>query len=257
MDILKHNSMAWDNEVKLGNKWTVPVTQTEIEDAKKGKYELLLTPTKSVPKEWLKDMKDKNVLCLASGGGQQGPIFSALGANVTVFDNSKEQLKKDKMVSERDNLSIKLEQGDMRDLSRFEDESFDFIFHPISNCFISNVEVVWEECYRILKKGGVLISGFVNPIAFIFDLYELEKNNELIVSNSIPYSDIDDLPKEQLEERIKNNDTLDFGHSLQSQIGGQIDAGFVIGGFYEDNSGHEDLLDKYIDIFIATKALKL
>lgn len=257
MDILKHNSIAWDNEVKLENKWTVPVSKEEIEDARKGKYKLLLTPTKSVPKEWTSNMKGKNVLCLASGGGQQGPIFSALGANVTVFDNSKEQLKKDEFVSERDNLSIKLEQGDMRDLSRFEDESFDFIFHPVSNCFISDIELVWKESYRVLKKGGVLISGFVNPLTFIFDLYEWEKNNELVVSHSIPYSDIDDMPKEHLEERIRNNDTLDFGHSLQSQIGGQIDAGFVIGGFYEDNSGHEDLLDKYIDTFIATKALKL
>lgn len=256
MDIRKHNELAWDNEVKIGNKWTIPVTSDDIELAKQGKYNLLLTPTKPVPKEWTHNLKDKDVLCLASGGGQQGPIFSAIGANVTVFDNSKAQLSKDEMVANRNNLNIKLEQGDMRDLSRFEDESFDFIFHPVSNCFIDNVEKVWKECYRVLRKGGTLVAGFSNPLIYIFDLYEWENNNRLVVKNNIPYSDIEQLPKEQLEERINTNDTLEFGHSLQSQIGGQINAGFLMSGFYEDNAGG-DLLDKHIDTYIATRAIKL
>ena len=256
MNIVQHNSVAWDNQVKSENKWTIPVTSIEVEKAKKGEYTLVLTPTKPVPKEWIGQIEGKNVLCLASGGGQQGPILSALGANVTVFDNSKEQLAQDKMVSDRDNLSIRLEQGDMRDLSRFENETFDLIFHPVSNCFVNDIEKVWKESYRVLKKGGTLISGFVNPLVFIFDLYEWEKNDKLVVNKSIPYSDIDQLPKDQLDERIRTNDTLEFGHSLQSQIGAQIDAGFVIAGFYEDNS-NGGLLDSHIDTFIATKALKL
>ncbi|CEH34354.1 class I SAM-dependent methyltransferase [Romboutsia lituseburensis] len=256
MDIRKHNEIAWDNEVKIGNKWTIPVSSVDVDMAKKGNYTILLTPTKPVPNNWIGDVAGKDLLCLASGGGQQGPIFSALGANVTVFDNSKEQLSKDEMVANRDNLNIKLQQGDMRDLSRFDNETFDFIFHPVSNCFIDNIETVWSQCYRVLRPGGVLIAGFSNPISYIFDLYEWEKNNKLIVRNSIPYSDIEQLPKDQLEERIQTKDTLEFGHSLQSQIGGQIDAGFVISGFYEDKLG-DGLLDKHIDTFIATKATKL
>lgn len=256
MDIRKHNEIAWDNEVKIGNKWTIPVSSVDVDMAKKGNYTILLTPTKPVPNNWIGDVAGKDLLCLASGGGQQGPIFSALGANVTVFDNSKEQLSKDEMVANRDNLNIKLQQGDMRDLSIFDNETFDFIFHPVSNCFIDSIETVWSECYRVLKTGGVLIAGFSNPISYIFDLYEWEKNNKLIVRNSIPYSDIEQLPKDQLEERIQTKDTLEFGHSLQSQIGGQIDAGFVISGFYEDKLG-DGLLDKHIDTFIATKAIKL
>lgn len=256
IDIIKHNEIAWNNENELGNKWTIPITSEEVDNVKRGVYKLLLTPIKAVPKEWIGNVEGKKVLCLASGGGQQGPIFSALGAEVTVFDNSSSQLSKDKFVSNRDNLKIQLEKGDMRDLSRFKNESFDLIFHPISNCFIDNIEKVWSESYRVLKKGGVLLSGFVNPINYIFDLYEWEKNNNLIVKNHIPYSDIQQLPKDQLEERINTKDTLEFGHSLQNQIGGQIAAGFVIGGFYEDKLGNS-LLDPYIDTYIATKAIKL
>ncbi|WP_078380029.1 class I SAM-dependent methyltransferase [Sutcliffiella halmapala] len=256
MDIVKHNSNAWDNRVKTQNKWTIPLTSLQVEQVKKGEFTLSLTPTKPVPKEWIGQIAGKNVLCLASGGGQQGPIFAALGANVIVFDNSKEQLAQDKMVAERDHLIIHLEHGDMRDLSRFEEGTFDLIFHPVANCFINDVEKVWKECYRVLKKGGTIISGFVNPLSYIFDTYEWENNNQLVVRNSIPYSDIDQLPKEFLAERIQNNDALEFGHSLQSQIGGQLEAGFVLAGFYEDNCGG-NLLDKHIDTFIATRALKL
>lgn len=63
----------------------------------------------------------------------------------------------------------------------------------------------------------------------------------------------------QLFQKINNNIILkydytiiEFGHTLESQI----EAGFAITGFYEDNAGG-DLLDKYIDTFIATRAIKL
>ena len=202
------------------------------------------------------DVRKKNVLCLASGGGQQGPVFAAAGANVVVLDNCPAQLEQDRLVAKRDNLVIRTEQGDMRDLSCFTDEFFDLIFHPVSNCFIDDIKVVWKESYRVLKKDGVLLSGFGNPITYIFDMKEWDDNGSLVVRYRIPYSDIEQLSKRDLEEIIKSKETLEFGHSLEDQIGGQILAGFVISGFYEDNSGG-DLLDKHIDTFIATKAIKL
>ncbi len=255
MDILTHNREAWNQQVEEKNIWTRPVDSQTIEDAKKGIWSVLLTPTKPVPLGWFPELKGKKVLCLASAGGQQGPVFAAVGAEVTVFDNSPSQLKRDRMVAERDGLSIKIEQGDMRDLSRFTNESFDMIFHPVSNCFMDDVNKVWKGCYRVLKKGGTLLAGFCNPITFIFDLNEWDENQKLIVRYSIPYSDLEQLPKEQLEAKIANKKTLEFGHSLQDQIGGQIDAGFMINGFYEDSSGG-DLLDPYINTFIATRAIK-
>lgn len=256
MDIVKLNEIAWDNEVELENKWTIPVSKEEVVLARKGKFNIFLTTKKSVPREWIGEVENKNILCLTSGGGQQGLIFSALGGNVTVFDNSRKQLEKDEFVAKRDRLNIHIEQDDMRNLSRFENESFDLIFHPILNCFIDDIEIVWKECYRVLKKGGVLLSGFINPLVYIFDLYEWEENDNLVVSKKIPYSDIEQLSKNELENRIENRDTLDFGHSLESQIGGQIKAGFLIAGFYEDKLGNS-LLDKHIDTYIATKAIKL
>lgn len=255
MDIISHNSIAWNEQSGELNEWTIPVSKETIKLAKKNKATVLLTNSKTVPTDWYMPIKGKKILCLACGGGQQAPIFSAMGANVVVMDNSEGQLDKDRMVTKREKLSMEILQGDMRDLSRFKDGSFDMVFQPISNCFIDNPQLVWNECYRVLKKSGVLLSGFLNPLLFLFDLDDMEKG-ELNITNTIPYSDLDQLPKETLDKLIKNNNPIEYGHSLETQIAGQIQAGFVINGFYEDIS-KDETIDKYIKTSIATKAIKI
>ena len=255
MDLLKHNREAWDKEVEDKNEWTIPVDHETIEKAKSGAFSVLLTPKIFVPMSWFGDIKGKKVLCLASGGGQQAPIFAAAGATVTLLDNSPNQLKQDELVAKRENLKIEIIQGDMRDLSIFKNETFDLIFHPVSNLFIDDVNLVWKEAYRVLKKNGRLLSGFCNPVMFIFDIDAWEHKKELNLRYKIPYSDIEQLPKEVLKLRIERKEPLEFGHSLDDQIGGQIQVGFSIHGFYEDY-WDDDFLDPYIKSFIATLAIK-
>lgn len=254
MDITRHNREAWNRKAALGNIWTIPVDKPTIEQAKRGNWSVFLTPTKPVPRDWFGDLKNKRVLCLASGGGQQGPILAAAGARVTVFDNSPAQLEQDRLVAERDKLRLATELGDMRDLTRFPNASFDLIFHPVSNCFIDDIEPVWFECSRVLAPGGSLLAGFCNPLLYIFDPY-LWEEQQLAVRFKIPYSDLEQLSAEELQNKILDQEPLEFGHSLEEQIGGQIRAGFLINGFYEDSFGG-DLLDRHIDTFIATRAVK-
>lgn len=254
MDYVKFNSEIWDNKAENNNVWSIPVSTDLIKDAKNGIWSIVLTPTKPVPKSWFPEsLVDKKVLCLASGGGQQGPILSAAGADVTVFDNSIKQLQKDEYVAKRDGLNIQTVQGDMRDLSIFSDATFDLIIHPWSNGFVDSVLSVWKESYRVLKKGGILISGFGNPIEYIFDLKSLN-NGEFVVRHTIPYSDLTSISREEFME-LSSDDGILFGHTLSDQIQGQLDAGFLIAGFYEDKGC--TALDKYIDTSIATKAIKL
>jgi len=145
MDLLKLNREAWNEEVQKRNVWTRPVSPEVIADARMGRWSLLLTPTKPVPADWYPELRGAKVLCLASGGGQQGPILATAGADVTVLDNCPAQLEQDRMVAEREGLSIRLEQGDMRDLSRFEDGSFNLIFHPVSICESTRVHLRYER----------------------------------------------------------------------------------------------------------------
>jgi len=163
VDIRRYNSEAWDREVTSGSQWSVPVSAAEVARAREGEWSIKLTATLPVPADWLSKVAGKRILCLAGGGGQQGPILAAAGATVTVFDNSPAQLEQDKMVAERDGLELCLEEGDMADLSRFDDGSFDLIFNPASNCFVEDLTPVWRESFRVLQPGCVLLIGHMNP----------------------------------------------------------------------------------------------
>jgi len=254
IDVTAFNKNAWNKEVEKGNEWTVPVSPEEIAEARLGNIKILLTPTKPVPAEWFPPLKGLKVLCLASGGGQQGPLLAAAGADVTVFDNSPRQLDQDRFVAEREKLEIQTVEGDMIDLSVFQDASFDIIVHPISNCFIQKIRPVWKEAFRVLRSGGTLISGFCNPIRDSFDR-DLFDKGIYQVHYPVPYSDLTSLTEEEREKRFALNEPLEFGHSLEDQIGGQLDAGFHLIGFYEDIWEFEKI-SEYMPLFIATRALK-
>lgn len=169
MDIVKHNQSAWNNYVDKKDRWTIPVSEEELKDVKKGIWNIVLTPKKAVPQNWFPALTGLKILGLASGGGQQGPILATLGADVTIFDNSEKQLLQDKTLSDKYNLGIKTVQGDMKDLSVFADNSFDLIFNPCSILFVDNVLPVWKECFRVLKPNGILMAGLMNPISFQLD----------------------------------------------------------------------------------------
>lgn len=254
MDVVGHNKKSWDHYVESGNPWTIPVSPEEMEQARLGKWQIFLTPTKPVPADWFPPLKGLHVLCLASGGGQQGPILSAAGAVVTVFDNSPRQLARDKEVAEREGLSLTLVEGDMKDLSTFEDGSFDLIINPVSNCFAPHLEPIWLEAARVLRLGGELLAGFVNPVNYLFD-GEQEKEGIFQIIHKMPYSDLTSITEEDRGRLYGEESALEFGHSLEDQIGGQIRAGLVIYGFYEDITPEEKISD-YMPTFIATRARK-
>ena len=255
LDVREFNRHAWDRQVDSGNPWTIPVTPEVIAAARRGEFSVLLTETRPVPREWFPPFEGLDLLGLACGGGQQGPVFAALGANVTIFDNSPKQLERDRVVAEREGLRLTTVEGDMRNLSVFSDGSFDLVFHPVSNVFCPDVRPVWREACRVLRRGGLLLTGFMNPVVYLFD-FELPANGILEVKHSIPYSDLESLSHEQLQACTQNGIPLEFGHSLTDLIGGQCEAGFVLTGFYEDHD-IESALSKYTATYIATRAVKL
>ncbi len=256
MDIFKYNSGAWDSEVAKGSAWSIPVSPEAIAEARTGHVRIILSPSRPVPTSWLVNLKGKDILCLAGGGGQQGPILAAAGAKVVVLDASKEQLKKDELVAQREGLQIKTVHGDMRDLSDFSDESFDIIVNPPSNCFVPDVKPIWREAYRALRKGGYLLSGFNNPITYCFDS-KLSAQGVMQLKYSVPYSDLTTLTTEERQGYLDRNEPLEFGHTIEDQIGGQTDVGFLIAGLYEDKWGNGNIEDKYFPHFLVTRSLKM
>ena len=257
--ICQHNSSFWDQEALEQKPWSQPVSQDIIASAKQGEWTIQITK-RPLSRTWLpQDIKGKDILCLASAGGQQAPVLAAAGANVTVYDISKKQLEQDQYVAKRDDLTLITLQGDMTNLSKIADNTFDYVINPISNLYVPDINPVWCECYRVLRNNGVLLASFYNPILFIFDRdVDLENQGLIKPKYTIPYSDINSLGKEHYLEKIKKGEAICFGHSLSDQINGQLEAGFKLAGFYEDDHpSPRFLIEQYMQTMIATKAIKL
>ncbi len=245
------NSKAWDFWSEDGCEWSIPISHDEYEKAKSGEWGVLLTPCIKVPHQWFGDLRDKKLLGLASGGGQQMPIFSALGAQCSIFDNSNRQLESEIMVSKREGYHINIIKGDMTKTLPFDNESFDIIFHPVSNCYIEDVIHVWKECYRVLKKGGILLAGFSNGIDFLF-----EDDAPLTVVNKLPYNPLK-MDKERYDRMVNNYEGIQFSHSMEEQLGGQLKAGFILTDLYEDRCREGVTpISEYAPQFMATRGVK-
>ena len=248
MEYQNINASTIDRWVEEGWEWGKPISHEIYLQAQEGNWDVVLTPTKNVPHRWFGDLKGKKILGLASGGGQQMPIFAALGAECTVLDYSEKQLESEKLVSEREGYDIRIIRADMTKRLPFEDEEFDLIFHPVSNCYVKEVKPIWKECFRVLKKGGELLSGVDHYINYVVDGDEKE------IVNSLPF---DPLINEKYREQLEADDAgMQFSHTLEEQIGGQLEAGFTLLELYEDTNGEGRLHELNIPTFLAMRARK-
>lgn len=258
-DVLEHNGRAWDRQSREGESpWVQPVGTADIKRARAGDWSVILTPTRPVPADWFgAGPAGQEVLCLASGGGQQAPLLAAAGARVTSFDYSQAQLDKDAAVAQRDGLELRTVRGDMARLESLADASFDLIFHPVSNVFAADVTAVWRECARVLRPGGRLLAGFMNPDYYLFDHQDIEQGGALTVCYPLPFADTRDLPDTQLRQLLQGDVPLEFSHSLDDQIGAQLAAGFMLAGFYEDRwQDTATPLNRFMPTSMATLAIR-
>lgn len=250
---VSYNSRVWDSWSEENTTWTIPLTPEQFQRSKSGPIDFVLTPTKNVPLSWFEGV-GKDVLGLASGGGQQGPVMAAHGYHVTILDNSMRQLKAERIVAERENYPVLALQADMTLPFPFKDERFDIIIHPVSNCYIEELQPTWNECYRVLRHGGVLMAGWTNPMMYMFDDDALDNRDvPLLVRNKLPYNGRLEVEK---GAELRLDTGYQFSHTWEAQIGGQLKAGFLLKDFYEDTDP-EIHLGSYTNLFAASLAVKL
>lgn len=242
------NASTIDRWAKEGWEWGRPISHEVFEQARQGQWDVLLTPTMPVPHSWFGEMQGKDILGLACGGGQQMPVFAALQANCTVLDYSAQQLESDRLVAQREGYAINIVRGDMTKPLPFADESFDLIFHPVSNCYVEKVLPIWQECYRVLRPGGVLLAGMDNGLNFAFDAAETT------LCYTLPFNPL--INKEHRAAMEAEDGGYQFSHTIEEQIGGQLLAGFRLTHLYGDTNGTGPLHEHNVQTYWATRAIK-
>ncbi len=193
------------------------------------------------PQGILCDIQGKDVLCLASGGGQQSAAFGLLGANVTVFDLSETQLQRDREAAAHYGTSIQTVQGDMRDLSRFAQASFDIVWHAHSINFVPDAPRVFREVSRVLRVKGFYRVESANP--FVMGVDETGWNGEsyplsrpYVDGSEVVYADPywEVYADDGTSKRVKG--PREFRHTLSTMVNSLVDLRFVILGVWEETS---------------------
>lgn len=248
MEYTEINAGVIDRWCREGWEWGQPLPREKYRAALQGDWDVLLTPTRPVPHDWFGPLRGKKLLGLASGGAQQMPVFAALGAVCTVLDYSEKQLQSEREYAAREGYAIDIVRADMTRPLPFADGSFDLIFHPVSNCYVREVEPIWRECARVLKPGGRLLAGFDNGINFL-----VSEDEERIV-HKMPFDPLSD--PQLMEECLRDDLGVQFSHTYTEELGGLLRAGFRLCDLYEDTNGTGRLHELNINTFMAVLCVK-
>ena len=225
--IENRNRQAYDRMVQSKHFLTQPVSAEE-----------LANPLATLDaKSWLGgNIRNWNVLCLAAGGGRQGPLYRAAGAQVTVLDISPAMLELDRQVSAHLGLNYQIVQGDMANLSMFANEEFDLVAHPVSTCYVPNLEPVLAEVARVLRPGGLYVSQHKQPM-------NLQASLELVHGKYIVETPVGQ-PARSLaigqSSLLREPETIEFAHSLDAILGGICRAGMSIEAVSEPDHAQLD-----------------
>ena len=211
------NRKLWEEEVKQGCGYTIPWLDLDaglLREYTSGELESLPEPMDCLsPPSVFAGVEGKDVLCLASGGGQQSAVFGLLGAKVTVVDLAEGQLRGDRRAAEHHGYEVTALHADMRDLSCIADASFDLVYQAPSLAYVPHLREVYWEVSRVLRDGGRYRAQYHQPAIFFTDWDgEGYRINE-------PYA-----------ERVMRREDggIEFRHYMDDIFGGLIEAGLSL-----------------------------
>ncbi len=233
-ELAEYNQGRWEALAQADIAYSRPLLALDEDSARQW-----LQEQGGNPPEGLGDFRGKDVLCLASGGGQQSAVFGVLGANVTVFDLTAGQLQRDEEVAAHYGFPLQLVQGDMRDLSCFEDGTFDLVWQPYSLNFIPDAQPLFNEVARILRNGGRYRLEFANPYLFELDDTSWQSGGYRLTH---PYLNGAEIQFEDPHWEVEASDgssqrvlgPREFRHTLSSVLNSLIGLGFTLRASWEN-----------------------
>ncbi len=238
-DFARTNRATFAREKREGKPWTIPwldLDRAAYQACREGRAVALPEPFGSDPVDrvMMHGVKGKRVLCLAGGGGQQSAVFSLLGAQVTVFDLTPEQLEGDAQAAAYYCCPVTMIQGDMRDLSCLPAGHFERVYQPISTIFVPDLKEVYAGVWRVLKPGGLYSSDYGFPLLYLANHIEWDGQGYCLqVSN--PYRRGTVLENEAGELSLSQGSFIgEFHHLLSDILNGLIETGFTLRGVWEN-----------------------
>lgn len=211
----EHNARAWDALARRQAALAKPANDADFAN-----------PLQTVdPLGWLgESIANLKVLCLAAGGGRQSALYAAAGAQVTVVDISGEMLALDREVATARGLAVRAIQASMDELPMLADGEFDLLIHPVSTCYVPDVQKVFREVARITRPGGLYVSQHKSPTSLQAKPQTAAEGCELVE----PYYREGPLPAAAEPSRIREQGTLEYLHRWEQLLGGICRAGFAI-----------------------------
>jgi SAM-dependent methyltransferase len=221
-EVARYNRERWKALVDADALFTRPALNLDPDSARE----------RIDPEGRLGSVAGQDVLCLACGGGQQSAAFALLGARVTVFDLSEDQLRRDAEAAAHYGVAVATRQGDMRDLSCFEEGAFDIVYHAYSLGFVPEARAVFRQVARVIRPGGVYHFHCANP--FFVGLSERDWDGEGYALKR-PYvngAEVTCEDQDWVYDRGKTGARIpparEYRHTLSTLVGGLIEQGFVL-----------------------------
>lgn len=219
-EIAEASAAHWERMAREGCGFTRPWLSLDrdlVERYARGELTSVPEPLAEMyPAAVLANVEGRDVLCLASGGGQQSAVFALLGARVTVVDLAEAQLDGDRRAAEHYGYRVTAVRADMRNLSALEGESFDLVYQAPSMAYVPDVRRVYAEVRRLLRPGGAYRVEFTNPAVEFVDCADWDGDGYRVTK---PYA-----------ERVRRRDdgVVEFRHPLGDIFNGLVEAGLSI-----------------------------
>ena len=262
-ELAKYNKERWEALAQADVMFSRPFLDLDVPGAR-----AWLAEQPPYVQSALGEVARRDVLCLAGSGGQQTAVFGLLKARVTVFDLSETQLARDRKTAAHYGYPLAVVQGDMRDLSCFEDDSFDIIWQPYSINFVPDARQVLDEVGRIIRPGGFYKLDFGNPF-WSMEEHEWDGSGYPIkqpYEQGAQFAHAD--PHWDVEQRDGSTKRIvgphEFIHTLGTIINGLVENGFIILGFSEGPEGDAEAepgswehMIAYVKPFFSTAGRKL
>lgn len=177
------------------------------------------------------DVRGKQILCLAAGGGRHSVLFAQAGARVTVVDLSPRMLDLDRKIAAERGLPVRIVETSMEDLSMFNDGEFEIVLQPVSTCYVAEIGTVYRQVARVTMANGLYISQHKQPVNLQADAAPTGRGYLL----SEPYYRNTPLPPLEIRSWHREAGTVEFLHRWGQLLGELCRSGFVIEDVAEPN----------------------